>query len=88
MWTDRLDYQVRVWNAFWNTWVSAPIVVANESEAVKMALSIVDYYDCGYNGTEEVQIYVKCLGMGTYQLIGYIEWDEGTDSWYMEPCFS
>lgn len=68
-------YSVRVWDAFYNTWVMIPETGLSRSEAVNRAIELSEDYDCGENGTQEVQVWIDCPMVNTAQMVGYTEPD-------------
>lgn len=92
-------YSVRVWDSFYNTWVMIPETELTRDEAIKRAIELSDSYDCGENGTQEVQVWVDCLGGTAAQMVGYVELDyydgeeDGEETsicvgWTFVECFS
>ena len=71
-----MAYQVRCWDAFFQNWCMIPEEYENRERAIFRAIELSDYYDCGENGSEEMQVYVDDLGMGTMQMVGYVELNE------------
>ena len=78
-------YSVRCWDSFWNTWCMIPESFKTEEEAIARAIELSDCYDCGENGTEEMQVHIDC-GMNTCQMVGFVAWDENGD-WVFEDAF-
>ncbi len=78
-------YSVRCWDEFWQTWCMIPETFDTREEAIERAIELSDCYDCGDNGTEEMQVFIDC-GMNTAQMIGYVMLDEN-DKWLFEEAF-
>lgn len=67
------DYQVRCWDCFYNDWACLPISGLTREQAIEIALENAMFDDCGEFGTQEEQVYVRCLGLGEWQMVGYVE---------------
>lgn len=78
-------YSVRCWDEFWQNWCMIPETFKTREEAIARAIELSDCYDCGENGTEEMQVHVDC-GMNTSQMVGYVMLDEN-DEWVFEEDF-
>ncbi len=80
-------YQVRVWDVFYQNWVTIPKDYDTREQAIKAAIEMSPWHYCGFDGTEEVQVYVECLGGTAYQMVGYTELDEDKGEFVFEECF-
>lgn len=88
-------YSVRAWDSLYNTWVMIPETGLTRDEAINRAIELSDEYDCGLDGTQEMEVWIDCLGMGTAQMVGYVMLDYYDDSeastclgWTFVECFS
>ena len=77
---EKKDYSVRCWDAFWQNWVMIPVTNLTRQEAIDKAIELSQCYDCGEDGTQEMQVYVECVGGMTSQMIGYVEYAFTGDS--------
>ncbi len=82
MCNDRI-YSVRCWDAFWQNWAMIPVTNLTRQEAIDKAMELSQSYDCGVDGTQEMQVYVECTGGMTCQMVGYVEYefDDGSLDW-------
>lgn len=73
------QYQVRCWDEFFQNWCMIPEDYPTEEQAVARAIELSDCYDCGENGSEEMQVYIDVPIMGAMQMIGYVSWNDDGD---------
>lgn len=82
-------YSVRAWDLFYQTWVMIPETGLTRDEAIERAIELSDEYDCGLDGTQEMQVWIDCPSLETAQMVGYVtfDYDDSGFCWTFEECF-
>lgn len=80
----RKDYRVLAYDCFFQNYMwDTESFFETEEQATEYAMNL--YYEIDtYN--DEIQLYIRTLGMGEWQMFGYITEDEN-DNPCVEECF-
>lgn len=80
----RKDYRMIVYDGFFQDYIwETEYLYDTEDDVIENAKEMYSYID---QYSDEVQLYVRGLGMGEWCMFGYIEKDENNNL-YVEPCF-